>query len=102
MNTNVCVERGAAVERLATGLTLVRLLLRVDDLMAAESARLPEAFAAYLNPRPVKHIANVLIRLEIKRHAPRTKSRQPKLNRLTPLHYCIRQVNCDKRKESLI
>lgn len=50
MNAQVGVERGATVERLATGLALVRLLLRVNDLMPAKGARLAESLSAHLKP----------------------------------------------------
>lgn len=49
----VGVQCGATVESLAAGHAFVRLLGCVDDLVPAESARLPEALATNLaNKRP--------------------------------------------------
>lgn len=42
----VGIEGGGAVERLATGATLVGLLRGVDDLVTTEGARLAETFTA--------------------------------------------------------
>ena len=48
VDPHVGVEGGAAVERLAAGAALVRLVVRVDDLVAAQSGRLAEPLAADL------------------------------------------------------
>ena len=42
------VEGGAAVESLAARAALVRLLVRVDDLVAAQRRRLSEPLPAHL------------------------------------------------------
>lgn len=48
MDSNVRVKRRTAVERFAARGALVRLLLRVNDLVSTQGARLPEALAANL------------------------------------------------------
>ena len=48
MNPHVGVERGAPVEGFPARLALVRLLVRVDDLVPAERGRLAEALSADL------------------------------------------------------
>ena len=48
VNAHVSVESGAAVEGLATRGTLVRLIICVDDLVAAQRRCLPEPLPAHL------------------------------------------------------
>lgn len=48
VNADVRVERRRAVEGLAAGGALVRLVRRVDDLVPAQRRRLPESFSAHL------------------------------------------------------
>ncbi len=48
MNSKVGVQGAASIECLSTILAFVRLLLRMNDFVAAQRARLPKSFAAHL------------------------------------------------------
>ena len=48
MNSDMRVQCGATVERFAAGVALVRLLIRVNDLVTAQSTGLSKSFAAVL------------------------------------------------------
>ena len=47
VNTNVSVESGGSVKSFSANVTLMRLFFRMDDLVPAKRACLPEALAAY-------------------------------------------------------
>lgn len=66
VDPDVSVESRTSVERFSTLVAFVRLFLRVDDLVSAQRAGLPESFTAHLTyegpgPRVHRHVSGKIV-----------------------------------------